>query len=97
MNSVVYPGADILVKVSPDCAWYGPVTQGAFLHSCGITTRCQQLLDTNKDMYVHKNILESYDTLTNPDKMGDRFKFVSLFPATMSQIHEKYPPVGFTE
>jgi len=84
-------------QVSPDCSWYGPVPQGTFLHSCGITTRCQQLLDTNKDMYVHKNILESYDTLTNPDKMGDRFKFVSLFPATMSQIHEKYPPVGFTE
>jgi len=84
-------------QVSSDCAWHGPATQGTFLHSCGISTRAQQLLDSTKDMYVHKNILESYDTLTNPEKMGTRFKFVSLFPATMSQIHEKYPPVGFTE
>jgi len=83
-------------QVSPDCTWYGPISQGTFLHSCGISTRCQQLLHTNKDMYIHKNILESFDTLTNPDKMGERFKFVSLFPATMVHIHEKYPPVGFT-
>jgi len=81
-------------QVSPDCAWHGPVTQGSFLHSCGIATRCEQLL-TNSDKDLHNNILDSYTTLTSKDKMGERFKFVSLFPATMAQIHEKYPPVGF--
>jgi len=82
-------------QVSSDCTWYGPVTQGHFLHSCGITTRCQQLMDgANEDM--KSNILDSYTTLTSPDKMGERFKFASFFPATMAQIHEKYPPVGFT-
>jgi len=83
-------------QVSSDCSWFGPVTQEKFLHSCGITTRCQQLLNSNKDMYIHKNILESYDTLTNPEKMGNKFKFVGLFPNTMSEIHSKYPPVGFS-
>ena len=33
--------------------------------------------------------------LTSPDKMGERFKFVSMFPNTMADIHQKYPPVGF--
>ena len=86
----------MLAQVSSDCSWFGPVTQEKFLHSCGITTRCQQLLNSNKDMYIHKNILESYDTLTNPEKMGNKFKFVGLFPNTMSEIHSKYPPVGFS-
>jgi len=81
-------------QVSDDCSWHGPITQGSFLHSCGIATRCEQLLATS-DKVLHNNILDSYTTLTSKDKMGERFKFVSLFPATMAQIHEKYPPVGF--
>jgi hypothetical protein len=27
--------------------------------------------------------------------MGERFKFFSIFPKTMGQIHQKFPPVGF--
>ena len=68
--------------------------QTQFLESCGIGTRCQQLLSSCAPEQ-QKTIYDSYVTLTSPEKMGERFKFVSLFPTTMRDIHEKYPPVGF--
>jgi len=74
--------------------WYGPVSQGDFLHSVGVTTRCQQLLSSS-DESLHENILTAYDTLTNKDKMGERFKFAAIFPSTMNVLHSKYPPAGF--
>ena len=74
--------------------WLGPVSQQQFLLSCGIGTRVQQLLATAEpDQQQH--ILHSYHTLTSNDKMGERFKFAAIFPASMQTIHEKYPPVGF--
>ena len=81
-------------QISPDCSWHGPVSQTQFLESCGIGTRCQQLLSSCAPDQ-QKTIYDSYVTLTSPQKMGERFKFVSLFPKTMRDIHEKYPPVGF--
>jgi len=81
-------------QISPDCTWHGPVSQGQFLHSCGIGTRCQQLL-SSCDSSQQQLIYDSFVMLTSPEKMGERFKFVSLFPSTMADIHEKYPPVGF--
>jgi len=81
-------------QISSDCAWFGPVSQGQFLHSCGIGTRCQQLL-SSCDSSQQQNIYDSFVMLTSPDKMGERFKFVSMFPNTMADIHQKYPPVGF--
>ena len=81
-------------QMSGHCSWYGPITQEHFLHSCGIGTRCQQLLQTC-DNSQQQQIYDSFVMLTSPDQMGERFKFVSLFPATMSEIHKKYPPVGF--
>lgn len=82
-------------QISEDCSWYGPVTQCQFLESCGISTRCSQLVASTEDKEKQQTVRDSLITLTSPDKMGERFKFVSLFPATMREIHEKYPPVGF--
>ena len=66
-----------------------------FLQACGINTRCSQLLSSTQDRDKQRLLWDSLHTLTSPEKMGQRFKFVSLFPATMREIHEKYPPVGF--
>jgi hypothetical protein len=33
--------------------------------------------------------------LTEADQMGERFKFMALFPATMNPIHDSDPPTGF--
>ena len=45
---------------------------------------------------VEREVIRSaYDMLTDEGKMGSKFKFLAVFPATMEKIHEKYPPVGF--
>ena len=71
------------------------MTQRDFLESCGISVRCEQLLSATEDREKQEILRESLLTLTSPQRMGHRFKFVSLFPATMAEIHKKYPPVGF--
>jgi len=77
--------------------WWGPVEQGNFLHSLGIKMRCQQLVRSTKDEKMSQEIISGYDTLTNTEKMGSRFKFAAIFPKTMKSIHDKYPPVGFQQ
>ena len=72
---------------------YGPVSQKTFLHSLGIDVRYKKL---SEHVSTDKSDLKAaYHVLTDEDKMGERFKFLSIFPKTMKPIHEKYPPIGF--
>jgi len=45
---------------------------------------------------VQESLLQSYKTLTDKNIMGARFKVCSIHPASMGEIHAKYPPVGFS-
>lgn len=56
----------------------GPVTQRTFLKNMGIDARMQALLRSCSDESVRKQLISSYDLLTNPAKMGERFHFFSL-------------------
>uniref|UniRef100_A0A7N9AU77 Protein arginine methyltransferase NDUFAF7 n=1 Tax=Mastacembelus armatus TaxID=205130 RepID=A0A7N9AU77_9TELE len=68
----------------------GPVTQRTFLKNMGIDTRLQVLLRNCADPSTRKQLISSYDMLTNPAKMGERFHFFSLLPAPL-------PVAGFSE
>ncbi|XP_072217767.1 protein arginine methyltransferase NDUFAF7, mitochondrial isoform X2 [Leuresthes tenuis] len=59
-------------------ACLGPVTQRTFLKNMGIDTRMQVLLRNCSDPATRTQLISSYDMLTNPAKMGDRFHFFSL-------------------
>lgn len=37
----------------------------------------------------------SYDMLTNPNKMGSRFKFFAIYPSVLRDHLKKYPPNAF--
>ncbi|XP_056422949.1 protein arginine methyltransferase NDUFAF7, mitochondrial isoform X2 [Hyla sarda] len=58
----------------------GPITQQEFLKNMGIDLRMKVLLENNSDTATQQHLLESYDVLMNPCKMGKRFKFFSMFP-----------------
>jgi len=73
---------------------FGPVTQEHFLHSMGIATRLQMLFSNANDEQ-RKSLLTGYDMLTNPNKMGDRFKFLALMQRR--QYDSLYVPAGFSQ
>jgi len=80
-------------QVPEHTAMFGPVEQGDWLHACGIGERCAQLT-AGTEGKVRDSLLECYKTLTDKEMMGARFKVCSLHPASMGEIHAKYPPVG---
>ncbi|XP_067681728.1 protein arginine methyltransferase NDUFAF7, mitochondrial-like [Haliotis asinina] len=69
---------------------YGPLTQQEFLHNMGIGVRLQVLLQ-KADQEAWKDLISGYDMLTNPKKMGERFKFLAL----MNPRQKDYIPAGF--
>ncbi|XP_030412940.1 protein arginine methyltransferase NDUFAF7, mitochondrial isoform X2 [Gopherus evgoodei] len=61
-------------------ATLGPLNQHEFLKNMGIDVRLQVLLQNSSDKAMHKHLLQGYDMLMNPKKMGDRFHFFALLP-----------------
>ncbi|XP_077342689.1 protein arginine methyltransferase NDUFAF7, mitochondrial isoform X3 [Lithobates pipiens] len=78
---------------------FGPIAQHEFLRNMGIDLRLKVLMENAKDHTMQTHLMQSYDVLMNPDKMGKRFQFFSIFPhGRLEQTSKnKYPLAGFTE
>uniref|UniRef100_A0A4W5MRJ0 Protein arginine methyltransferase NDUFAF7 n=1 Tax=Hucho hucho TaxID=62062 RepID=A0A4W5MRJ0_9TELE len=59
-------------------ACMGPVSQRDFLQNMGIETRLQVLLRNCADPSIKAELIQGYDMLTNPQKMGERFQFFTM-------------------
>ncbi|CAI8052226.1 Protein arginine methyltransferase NDUFAF7, mitochondrial [Geodia barretti] len=71
----------------------GPITQNEFLHKMGIRQRMQVLLD-KANLSEAEQLLSGYEMLTSPEKMGERFKFLTI---TSSPSHIPTPFVAGVE
>ncbi|MBN3275538.1 NDUF7 methyltransferase, partial [Polyodon spathula] len=87
---------------------FGPITQQQFLRNMGIDVRLQVLLRSSTDSSTRKQLVQGFDMMMNPEKMGERFKFFALVPHSRIAVQPRgkkdeqkgaaAPPVsGFTE
>ncbi|KAK2186501.1 hypothetical protein NP493_198g04009 [Ridgeia piscesae] len=76
--------------VSDKVICYGPISQQSFLNNMGIQVRLQMLMKTAHGEQLEQ-LMSGYDMLTNPSKMGERFKFLSLLQSN----RKNYEPAGF--
>nr|XP_005893806.1 PREDICTED: NADH dehydrogenase [ubiquinone] complex I, assembly factor 7 isoform X2 [Bos mutus] len=58
----------------------GPIEQQTFLRNMGIDVRLKILLDKTDDPSLRQQLLQGYNMLMNPMKMGERFNFLALVP-----------------
>ncbi|KAF6321504.1 NADH:ubiquinone oxidoreductase complex assembly factor 7 [Rhinolophus ferrumequinum] len=58
----------------------GPIKQQTFLKNMGIDVRLKVLLDKSDEPSLRQQLLQGYDMLMNPKKMGERFNFFALLP-----------------
>ncbi|XP_047515988.1 protein arginine methyltransferase NDUFAF7 homolog, mitochondrial [Pieris napi] len=73
----------------------GPVKQKDFLERMQAKVRLEVLLTNIKNEEDKEKLMAAYNMLVDPQKMGDRFKFMAFYPSSMGEILEKHPPVGF--
>lgn len=73
---------------------FGPVNQSNFLQNLGIDVRLQMLLK-NVSEEKKKSLKSQYHMIMDEDKMGTRFKVLSLFPSILKEYYTKIPVVGF--
>uniref|UniRef100_A0A182WLX9 Protein arginine methyltransferase NDUFAF7 n=1 Tax=Anopheles minimus TaxID=112268 RepID=A0A182WLX9_9DIPT len=64
----------------------GPVSQGSFLEAMEGSARLKSLLSSTADENYRKILTQGYEELTNPTKMGERFKLLSVFPSSLRQF-----------
>lgn len=57
--------------------------------------RLKTLVENSKSPESAENTKSGYDMLTNPTKMGSRFKFFALFPSVLQKHLTKFPVNGF--
>jgi NADH dehydrogenase [ubiquinone] 1 alpha subcomplex assembly factor 7 len=76
---------------------FGPIEQGKFLLSMGAETRLKFLIDNcdKNDDSVKESLKSGLDMLVKPEKMGLRFKFLSMFPSVLKDHLSKFPVGGF--
>ncbi|KAG9336122.1 hypothetical protein JZ751_002469 [Albula glossodonta] len=89
-------------------ACLGPITQRQFLQNMGIDVRLQVLLRNTLDTSTRGQLVRGFDMLTNPEKMGERFKFFAMLahgrlaPPSPAETGKKRAPAplpvaGFSE
>nr|XP_031839956.1 protein arginine methyltransferase NDUFAF7, mitochondrial isoform X2 [Nomia melanderi]XP_031839957.1 protein arginine methyltransferase NDUFAF7, mitochondrial isoform X2 [Nomia melanderi] len=73
---------------------FGPIAQACFLKNLGIDVRLKILLQ-NATKEERERLESGYRMIMDDDKMGKRFKVLSLFPFVVKEYFQKLPVAGF--
>lgn len=73
---------------------FGPVEQRDFLTKLGGDVRIDRLVQSAIPE-LRSQIQSGFEMLTDPQQMGSRFKFFSMFPSVLRDHLRKYPAAGF--
>lgn len=73
----------------------GPVQQADFLQRMGGETRLATLIVKTTSQENADSLKSGYSMLTDPSKMGTRFKFFAMFPKVLENHLNKFPVNGF--
>ena len=92
---VDFAGLKAVVKQYPELGAMGPVPQGAFLESMGISLRLDMLLQ--KATVEQGNRLESeVERLVSPLEMGEIYKFLYIGTASLGELYPFIPSLHFS-
>lgn len=76
---------------------FGPIEQGEFLKRMGGETRLNSLTEKAASPEDVEALKSGYNMLTDPAKMGSRFKFFAMFPQVLKNHLQKFPAAGFSD
>lgn len=76
---------------------FGPIEQKDFLKRMGGGMRLKNLMEKAASVDDANSLKCGYDMLTEPSKMGSRFKFFAMFPKILENHLKKFPVNGFFE
>lgn len=63
----------------------------------GGETHLKKLIENAKSTEDTELLNSGYNMLTDPSKMGERFKFFAMFPKVLEEHLKKFPVNGFHE
>lgn len=92
---VDFKNIKLIAEQNEKLVTYGPVEQREFLERMGGDARLKVLVNGAKSAEDIESLKTGYDMLTDPTKMGSRFKFFALFPNVLKAHLEKFPVHGF--
>jgi NADH dehydrogenase [ubiquinone] 1 alpha subcomplex assembly factor 7 len=72
---------------------YGTVSQRDFLLKCGLQQRVNFLLERSTSEKEKEDLITSANLMIND--MGQRYKFMSIFPKGTDHLFDNDPPAGF--
>lgn len=75
---------------------FGPIEQRDFLNEMGGETRLAKLMESAAYTDDANSLKTGYNMLTDPSKMGSRFKFFAMFPKVLENHLKKFPLSGFS-
>lgn len=76
---------------------FGPITQRQFLKQMHIDVRLNALMGVCSNDHEIKVLQSAVDMLVDEHQMGNRFKFLSMFPKVLKDFYKNQPVYAFSE